>query len=245
MNTNNDHSAKEDKPKKVLNELEGLKEYLGKNDTSSSVDIPELDEMIPTLNETILVLDQEIPELTTEVDIPESIKVSFDSENSTETVEQQMIRTHHEQKSAPFELLSEITTSSEDIEDPQDINIDKIDSEHNDFTFTLIESNAEPVSTNSMVQQQYELEQDAQQQRSTLTEVITPTVTTEALLDNAWVKVEMLLMNNLPTQISGAFLDLLNTQADANKQQLLNELELLDQDTLAELADDLDVDQGF
>ena len=255
MNTNNDHSANKDKPKIVLDELEGFKEFLGENDASSSVDIPELVEMIPTLNQTIPVLDQEIPELTTEIDIPENIKVSFDSENSTETVEQQMIRTHHEQKAAPLELLSEIEAYSEHIDDtPEidndiDINIENIDSEHTNFMFTLVESNAETVTTNSLVQQQYELEQDAQQQRSTiLTEVAEVTASEpniEAILDKAWIKVEMLLMNNLPTEISGAFLDLLNAQVDENKEQLLNELKLLDQDTLAELADDLDQDQGF
>ncbi|MFT5452815.1 MAG: hypothetical protein ACI9N9_002313, partial [Enterobacterales bacterium] len=184
MNNNNDRSTKEDKPKIVLNELEGLKKFLGANDASSSAAIPELDEMIPMLNETIPVLEQQIPELTVEVDIPDNIKVSFDSENSTETVEQQLIRTHHEQKAAPFELLSEIESSSED----RDINTNETVSEHTDLTFSLVESNAEPVPTDSLVQQQYELEQDAQQQRSTLTELTTPDDTTEAILENAWVK---------------------------------------------------------
>ena len=243
MNNNNDHSAKDDKSPKVLNELEGLKEFLGDNDTSRTVEIPELDEMIPILNETIPVLDQVIPELTTEVNIPDNIKISFDSENSTETVEQQLIRTHHEQQKAPLELLNENDAPAQEIDETQDIDIDSKESEQKDFTFTLVESNEEPVTTTSLVQQQYDLEQDAQQQRTTLTEVTVSNHTTEALLDNAWIKVEMLLMDNLPTQISGAFLELLNAKVIENKLLLLNELELLDQDTLSELADVLDVDQ--
>jgi hypothetical protein len=249
MNNNNDHSAEDDKPKIVLDELEGIKEFIGANDASISVVIPELNEMIPMLNETIPVLNQEIPELTAEVDIPENIKVSFDPVNSTETIEQQMVRTHHEQKATPLELLSEIESSPQEIDKTLDISIDETGSEQTDFTFTLVESNSEPVTTKSLVQQQYELEHNAQQQRTTLNKVpaceLKTEHTTEAIIDNAWIKVEMLLMDHLPTQISGVFLDLLNSQLDENKQQLLNELELLDKDSLSELADILDVDQGF
>jgi len=280
MNNNNDQALDDEKPKKVINELEGLSEFLDSEDSSSN--IPELDQSIPTLTESIPVLDQEIPELTTEVHIPDSFKISFDAENSTETVEQQMIRTHHENKATPPELIDVIETI-ELIDVPEPLVekeleslVSQQDQETTNINFTLVESSPEQLSNKSLLEQQYELEQSAKQQRSLLPETNVPEtnvadagaveteppeivtteieagtseqelISAEEVLENAWVKVEMLLMNNLPTQVSGAFLELLNEKFDDNRAHLLDELCRLDEQALAELSDELDdLDQGF
>jgi len=56
----------------------------------------------------IPVLEESIPELNEIVEVDDNYSVSLDLDNSTETVEQQMVRTHHEEEPEAPELVESI-----------------------------------------------------------------------------------------------------------------------------------------
>jgi hypothetical protein len=219
------------KPTKVVNELEGLKNFL--------------DENIPTLNESIPTLEESIPILDEAVDIQQDIKVSYDSSNSTETIEEQLIRTRHEQPSpTPKLVLDEIPELNEIPElDETPIltevvleDVSSTDEYVPYFVFISEPDDEQPsddTESSTLEQQQQQIEAEANELRSDDERI-------DILLEKTWTKVEMLLMDNLPTQLSGTFLQLLNSQADENKLQIFRELSLLDDDMFQELSDALD-----
>ena len=257
-------NSDENKPTQVLGDLEGIRNLLDK----SLLD----EDGIPTL-------EQSIPELNEKVEITDNFKVSLDSDNSTETVEQQLARTHHEETSAALELIPELT---EELPITNDVVEEKPD-----FTFKLVETSDDPqthqhvsiqnevemeseeINVDILDQQQQEIEQIAEQELENSqnevsletnelssdietiedadaeTESFDEVEMADLILKNAWVKVEMLLMDNLPPQLSGAFLELLNSRVDENKLQLLEELTLLDKDTFNELLEAVEIDQGI
>ena len=234
-------------PTDVANELEGLKNFL--------------DENIPTLNETIPTLDESIPVLDEPIEIPQDIKVSFDISNSTETIEQQLIRTRHENQAPAPTLISDDIPDQDEmpvLEEPHTLTDEvttvltdvssNMSSEQTaklpNFTFVLEED--EPLESDNI--EEGNLEQQQQEIESEANDLRDRNNANEVLLEKAWTKLEMLLMDNLPTQLSGTFLQLLNTQIDENKQQIFNELSLLDDELFQELSDDLDDsidDEGF
>lgn len=268
-------SRDENKPKQVLGDLEGIRDLLDK----SLLD----EDSIPTL-------EQSIPELNEKIEIIDNFKISLDNENSTETVEQQLARTHHEETTAALELIPELT---------EELPIIKGDVEEEpDFTFMLVEKPDEPIKQFSQIenmtesnqhasiqneveleneelnveildQQQQEIEQvseeefeNSQNKVSLETNDLSSAVENiedadaeiesyddvemaDLILKNAWIKVEMLLMDNLPPQLSGAFLQLLNSRVDENKLQLFEELALLDKSTFNELLEAIKIDQDF
>ncbi len=272
-------NSDDDKPTQVLGDLEGIRDLLDK----SLVD----KDGIPTL-------EQSIPELNEKIEINDNFKVSLDADNSTETVEQQLARTHHEEASASLELIPELT-------EELSITNDAVEEEP-DFTFKLVETPDEPSKQVSQIenitdnnqydldsvdfniqdqlqnpqthqhvriqneelkvetieQQQQDIEQIAEQEFENIqnevsietnediqTESFDDVEMADLILKNAWIKVEMLLMDNLPPQLSGAFLELLNSRVDENKLQLFEELALLDKDTFSELLEAVKIDQGF
>ncbi len=271
-------SRDEDKPKQVLGDLEGIRDLLDK----SLLD----EDHIPTL-------EQSIPELSEKFEITDDFKVSLDNENSTETVEQQLVRTHHEETTVPLKLIPELT---------EELPIVETEVEENpDFAFKLVETSDEPKKQISQIekmtesnqydiesvdfniqdqlrqfdegisaghpqthqhvsiqneelnvdildQQQQEIEQTAEEEFENADaeiESVDDVEMADLILKNAWVKVEMLLMDNLPPQLSGAFLQLLNSRVDENKLQLFEELALLDKDTFNDLLEAVKIEQGF
>ena len=263
------------KPEEVLGDLEGIRDLLDESE------IPTLEQSIPELNERVAVED--------------NFKVSLDTENSTETVEQQLARTHHEESSAPLELIPELTEKlsidSESTNYDTDKDTDTDDNDENlDFSFKLIKSTEESekqfsqienISQNSVYeiesvdfniqgvttdhlqphqhviiqnedidtldQQQLDIEQVAEQEfaNTQREESFDEVEISDLILNKAWIKVESLLMDNLPPQLSGAFLQLLNSRVEENKLQLFEELSLLDKESINELLDALGIDQGF
>ena len=229
-------------------------------------EIPTLEEEIPTLDEIVPALKQQIPELNMQVDAPDNYKISFDADNSTETIEQQMTRTRHEYKPNQFEIVEEPTPAAQDHVnelseselEPETLAEPEPESElqeqaetqteqaviepakNHSNTFTLVESDPDLATHDSLLQQQYDIELQAIKERA-----VSQNIEQEALLDKAWIKVETLLMDNLPAQISGSFIELLNAQVAENKQQILEELSLLDDLSLIELSDALDQEDGF
>ncbi|RLA03428.1 MAG: hypothetical protein DRQ47_05190 [Gammaproteobacteria bacterium] len=172
-------STDDQKPTGSLNELERIRDLLS--------DDPNIKQLVPVLNQSIPVLNEK-------VEIADEINISLDQENTTETIQEQLVRTHHEQPPAVFELVAD-----------QELEVPK------------------------MLEVPEEIVQEA----------------TDLILEEAWETVEMLLMNNLPAQLSGAFLNLLSNQITQNKQQLRDELSLLDEDSLLELVEALDIEHGF
>jgi len=288
-------NSNDEKPEEVLDILEGIHDTL-----KSSSENSELEKMTPVLDEPIS--EFEIPELHEQVEIDENFNILLDTGNSTETVEQQLIRTRHEEKPVVPELIEvpeltdklsidEITESEPAVtltvvENIQTDGIESIDyniqdqlqqfdqgiapghpqtHQHVSIQNEMGIVEADDISSNdeneqleneiNLDQQQQEIEQVADQHRAIeqIEEPVT-TIQREAfdelqtsgiILQKSWEKVEMLLMENLPPQLSGAFLQLLNSRIDENRQQLFEELALLDEDTFHELLDALEIDQGF
>ncbi len=244
----------------VLNELEGLKNFLGSakdfvtrsSNNNAFVEIPELDQEIPELNQEIPTLDQTIPILDEPVDLLPNIKVTLDPAHSTETVEQQLIRTRHEQPANSPELVSN---------DPPEL--DEVINEKEQQFSQKLEIVAEVTNNTSSTNEFFEVptaeenqldseldrqQQEIENQHSDSTELeLTPQYSQsgipieQQLLDASWEKVEMLLMDNLPPQISGAFLTLLNNSIEENKLHLMSELSLLDEISVRELANKLNL----
>ncbi len=178
---------------------------------------------IPVLNETI-------PELNEKIEVVDNYSVSLNPEHSTETVEQQMVRTHHEEKPHAPEL---------------------VDSSQYTQTVTLPESYLD--------EQQLDLEESAVKEKIEHLEIPEPEETTEEaikileteltdiaiedmrelLLEKTWGKIEMLMMSHLPPQISGPYLFILNATIEDNKQKIREELSLLDKHSIEELLKSL------
>ncbi len=104
----------------------------------------------------------------------------------------------------------------------------------------------EEFKVETLEQQQQDIEQIAEQEfENNQSESFDKVEMADLILKNAWIKVEMLIMENLPSQLSFAFLELLNSRVDENKLQLFEELALLDKDTFNELLEAAKIDQDF
>ncbi len=224
-------SDSKNKSKLVLHELTDLESLL--NDQSGDDNVPTSQEVIdiPVLNETIPELNETIEEL-------DNISITLNVEHTTETIEQQIARTHNEVQP---------TASALDATPDETINYEE--------TITLFE--------NDLNREQFDLEQTAIDQRNTPDDLITgentdqennneadnPLINTqqnrELILKKAWIKLEMLLMDNMPVQITGTLLQLLDSKIEENNQQILDELSLMDELSFAALLEALDIDQGF
>jgi len=205
----------------VLMSLRGLKSILSstKKNKQESADIseqsiPELNEEIPTLNESIPILDEQI-------EIEPLIKISLDKSETTETIEQQLSRTHYENPAESPELV-EFSDADYLIDDALD---EKIITEHK---LELISDQTEP--------EEYQLDQDLlsapnSEQNSEILE--------QQILDISWQKVESLLMDNLPSELAGTYLSLLNDKIDNNRLRILSDLSHLDESQMYELVNKL------
>ncbi len=214
-------NSEDNKPKKA-NGLEGLKQLFSRKDKAEQSSIDD-ESNIPVLNETI-------PELNEKIEVVDNYSVSLDPAHSTETVEQQMVRTHHEEEHKVPEL---------------------VDSIQNTQSITLAESDLD--------EQQLDLEESAEKEKYDHLELVVPEeiaeeainiLETEAtditieeireqVLKKTWEKMEMLLMCHLPPQMSGSYLHILNATIENNKQQILEELLLLDKHSIEELLKSL------
>jgi hypothetical protein len=192
------------------------------NQNAASDNILNNDEyQLPELDEIIPVLEESIPELN------EQVKISISESDSMRTEEL-------DQQQKDLELLA----MEQEINRPsiQESSIDEDISEENiNALATDTDLSIEPIiSEEELLQEQLSIERKAEVQSRK-----------ELILENSWNKVEMLLMENLPPQLSGAFLELLNAQVYDNKQQIYDEISLLDEDIFIELLEELGLDQGF
>jgi len=246
-------NSEDKKPTEVLNELKGIKDLLDDDSQINEIDIPILDEVIPELNESIPTLDEQI-------EIIPNIKVTLDSDNSTETVEQQLIRTHYEQQPDKPQLVvepepatSDIVSVSDKIEDTKDTvnNIDSVDFNIQDQLQQFEQGVPAGHPQNHqkvIVQNELAMDDDTDiLQNSPDTDELSSNTLNELedVIEKSWEKVEMLLMENLPTQLSGAYLELINSHINDNKQRLIDELSLLDEASFLELLEALNIDEGF
>ena len=198
---------------------------------------------VPELTQTIPVLDQMIPELTDRIDLAVQPTVNLDSDGSSDTVEEQLHRHRLE------------------IETPQP-------------TLVPVVIN-ESVSNQELEMQQWQIEQQASIQAGEWQELgniesVQPELTVvadnteeepepaeeehtevylsddvEKILHASWQRLENLIMTNMPPEIAGAYLSLLEKKIYQNKFALGRDLALLDEDSLEELLDEFDIDRGF
>jgi len=175
----------------------------------------------------IPVLDEPIPELNEKIDINDNFSVSLDTEHSTETVEQQIARTHHEEKPDAPELVDSvqyrqtITLAECDLDDQQqDIETEALKEKSDHLELVAITEEAEESAESEQT------DNDIEGIR-------------EQVLEKTWEKMEMLLMSHLPPQMSGSYLHILNSQIEENKQQILEDLSLLDKQSIEELLESL------
>ena len=192
------------------------------NQNAASDNILNNDEyQLPELDEIIPVLEESIPELN------EQVKISISESDSMRTEEL-------DQQQKDLELLA----MEQEINRPsiQESSIDEdISEENNNALANDTDISIEPIiSEEELLQEQLSIERKAEVQSRK-----------ELILENSWNKVEMLLMENLPPQLAGSYLELLSTNVYENKQQIFDELSLLDEDIFIELMEELGLDQGF
>ena len=183
------------KPTDVHNELKGIRELL---DDTHLNGVFKTGEALSEYKKIPPVLNQIIPELNERIELNEDYTITLDAEHCTETVEQQLVRTHSEQQPAAPNLI-----------------VEKI-----------------PELTEALAYNFETIGPDDSQ-------------AVDLIINEGWIKVETLLMENLPPQLSGAFLQLLNSRITESRQQLIDELSLLDEDSFNELLTHLDINQGF
>jgi len=246
-------SDNENKPKAVLNELKGIHELL---DEQAETENSNMD----TDNKNIPILEQPIPELNERIDIKDRFTVSFNAEHSTETVEEQMARTRHEEQPAPPKLVEGLTKKPSpglsDVTETGHVDISLVETPEMTEGFqyqqstTLVESvlelqqlELEKVALNEKTEQTSETKQT--QANDTMGNLVNTQPNRERIIEQTWIKTEMLLMENLPPQMSGALLQILNFRIEENKQQLMEDLSLLDDKSFEQLVDSLKIDQGF
>lgn len=247
------------KPTRVINELEGLRELLDEESASEHMDIPELCDSIPVLSETI-------PELNEKVDIPASAPVTGENDDSPEITDEQQAPV-----SEPVPVLTEkisvkIETSTAAVATVEDVDFNIQDQlkqfdaglpaghpqNHQDVQVRNELEIEEEASRDTQVTefldlQQQEIEVQATQQIQAAppsVDWVSGEQSHEEILERSWEKVEMLLMENLPPQLSGTFLSLLNARTEENKAEILEELTLLDEETLHELQIALGITKG-
>ncbi|MCP3674109.1 MAG: hypothetical protein GY829_06515 [Gammaproteobacteria bacterium] len=243
---------------------------MNSDDNNPTAILGDLEDIRNLLDKTLLdedgipILEQSIPELNKKVEITDNFNVSLDAYNSTETVEQQLASTHHEEAAEDLELIPELTEElpittnlvEEEPDEPskQVSQIENI-TDNNQYdegisadhpqTHQHVSIQNEELKVETLEQQQ-DIEQIAEQEfENNQTESFDEVEMADLILKNAWIKVEMLLMENLPPQLSGAFLELLNSRVEENKLQLFEELALLDKDTFNELLEAAKIDQDF
>ena len=187
----------------------------------------------------IPVLDEPIPELNEKIEINDNFSVSLDSEHSTETVEQQIARTHHEEKPDVPELVDSvqytqtITLAECDLDDQQqDIEAEALKEKSDHLELVAITEEAEE-SSESEQTIETEVTEESEQADNDIEGI------REQVVEKTWEKMEMLLMSHLPPQMSGSYLHILNSQLEENKQQILEDLSLLDKQSIAELLESL------
>jgi len=210
----------------VLTSLRGLKSILSSSQKEDEQSIPELSEEIPTLSEGIPVLDERF-------ELQPQIKVSLDANETTETVEQQLQRTHRENPVESPELV-EFLDQEEIAED----SLEKANEEIIEEPLLVVVSERVDVDENQI---------DTQLLQSTPTESTEPNEPNEPndvmleqqILDKTWQKVEALLMDQLPPELAGTFLTLLNDKVDDNRLQILSELSYLDETQMHDIINKL------
>ena len=202
------------------------------------------EDQIPELTQTIPVLDQVIPELTERIDLDVQPSAAIDAESSTDTVEEQLHRHRHEIETPQptmIHVLNESVSNHElemqqwQIEQQASIQagewqeLANIESTHKEPALTVVADNTsvEPEETETQDEPVY------------LTDEV------EEILHASWQRLENMIMTQMPPDISGAYLSLLEQQIYRNKVTLAKDLALLDQDSLDELLDEFGIDRGF
>ncbi|MCP4412609.1 MAG: hypothetical protein GY808_08605 [Gammaproteobacteria bacterium] len=214
-------NSENNKPKK-LNGLEALKQLFSRKDKAEQLSIDD-ESNIPVLNETI-------PELDEKIEIVDNYSVSLDPAHSTETVEQQMVRTYHEEE-------PDIPVLVDSIPETQDIKLAEtdLDKQQLDLEASVEKEKADHLE---LVASEETTEEIIETLETEEADIATEDIR-ELVLEKSWKKMELLLMSHLPPQISASYLHLLNTTIEDNKQQILEELSLLDKYSIEELLKSL------
>lgn len=214
------------------------------NDGDKSPDedlVPTLETQIPELTQQIPVVEQVIPELTQLADKPENSTTDVDIPELTDIADTGV----------------KYGVEQNDL----DINYSVTSSQVGDHELKLqqwqIEQQAkaqmgdwkaletiESVTDN----QGSENEQVFDEESETDTTEVSPVEIVQehqAILDASWQRLESLIMDNMPPEIAGIYLTVLENQLAKNKQLLAEDLSLLEQDNIDNLLDYFQIDLGF
>lgn len=215
------------------------------NDQNQSVNIDsgsaEYPDDIPTLTQQIPVVNQQIPELNHVVEderdlIPELTALADPEEQIPE--------------------LTEIAEHDHAIKEQSD--------NHNPEDTPPLVIHTQ-VSDSELEQQQWQIEQQAYVQRGDWhaladiessssstnveanhsTEVINLTEEQEVVLEASWERLESLIMDNMPVEIAGTYLSILEQHLESSKQVIARDISLLDQEDLESILDFYQIDRGF
>jgi len=206
------------------------------------------DELIPELTIEIPVVDQIIPELTDRIDLTNNPSIQLSSKESTETIEQQLHRNRHEVDAPSLTLVHPVTT---DQVGDNELEIQQWQIEQQALTQAedwqqLAKIESIPIQAPDFLTLVENSPQEAQAEPEfELTEEIQIDENIERLLDASWQKLESLIMEKMPVEIAGPYLQLLEQQIENNKQLLAESLAVLEQENLNELYDFYKIEPGF
>ena len=105
-----------------------------------------------------------------------------------------------------------------------------------------IGSVAETVSENDSSEA---LQANVSETETSPTEEVTLTAEQQAILDASWQKLEAFLMEQMPPEIAGTYLSVIEQQIHQSRNMISRDISLLDEDSLDSLLDFYHIDRGF
>lgn len=226
-------------------------------------DIPELTREIPTVDQAIPELTQSIPEVTNV--IPE-LTQRLDSDEHTEAPVMESetdseVQTHSEVEAASEVEIGVASIEKVSISQSYPIMPSQVSDKELEMQQWLIEEQAreqigewhelanvtssrvtsiEPTTDKSSAE-----EQDEEQDQESGASPVNLSDEQQAILTASWQRLESMLMEQMPPEVAGIYMTLLEKQFNENQQQIAESLSLLEQDTIDNLLDYFKIDLGF
>jgi hypothetical protein len=198
-------------------------------DTDLEIEIPELTQQIP-------VVDQVIPELTVRAEEAQ-LPVAEPQLDIPELTEPYIV---------PEETVPDIAEHQVEV---YPVTTSQISDQELELQQWQIEQQAEiqagewyqVASMDSVILPEPEAQFSP---RESVAEV-TLTDDQQALVDASWQRLETLIMEQMPVELAGIYLTLLEQQLDANRAQIAEAIQLLEADTLDHVLDYFQIERGF
>lgn len=230
-------------------------------------EIPELtdvvefaEEEIPELTDVVEFSEDSIPELTdvveaTEDNIPELTEVVDDAEDFIPELTDVVDEDIQEQNEAEAETAEPVAMSIPAFQ--HSISMSNVSDNELELQQWQIEQQAiaqrsdwqalgqmASVSSSENINEQPSAA-EPNQPESTTTEAVKLTNDQQRILDASWQRLEAFLMEQMPPEIAGTYLSVIEQQIQQSRAQISRDLTLLDEDSIESLLDFYQIDRGF